>query len=112
MVSRLQEHAWKAAPGERLTFIFKWTSKPDLAAIYAIENRDARILAAQVAYHELKHVLVKELLQHQQLEVQDLPGTAAAIVSAPAEVWRELEPWLDGIRDIDILENREIGIAV
>ncbi len=73
--------------------------------------RDARILAAQVAI-ELKHVLVKELLQHQQLEVQDLPGTAAAIVSAPAEVWRELEPWLDGIRDIDILENREIGIAV
>ena len=41
MVSRLQEHAWKAAPGERLTFIFEWTSKPDLAAIYAIENRDA-----------------------------------------------------------------------
>ncbi len=38
MVSRLQEHAWKAAPGERLTFIFKWTSKPNLAAIYAIEN--------------------------------------------------------------------------
>ena len=98
-----------AASTERLTFLLRWTTRPDLAAVASIPALDARSAAARDAYSSIKRDVVTQLLLVRNLTVHDLPGTGTVIVSGTAPVIRDLLPMLRGRKDVTVSANREAG---
>ncbi len=96
-------------PLERLTYVLHWTSRPDLGAAQAALSRRERSVAARNAFALLKQELLRTLERSGPVWIQDMPGTADALVSATSEVWQGIARLLEGRTDVRLEANRIVA---
>jgi hypothetical protein len=92
-------------PSESCTFVLEWRAEPDAALFENIASKRERLNTLVQFYRTIKAPLLQHLAG-EGADVTDIPTSAQAIVTAPAERWRALATELAKEGAVRVLPNR------
>lgn len=94
-----------ARAGESCTFVLEWQTHPDESLFQNAASRRDRLERLVTFYQTVKSPLLERLVG-EGAEITDIPTSAQAIVTAPAEQWRALAAGLHDDIGVRVLPNR------
>lgn len=95
------------------TVVLQWQSPPDLASLQGLGSKRERLEKLQALYRDLKAPVMDSLRASGGLQIQDMPATGEAIVTAPADKLNVLlaeSGVLAGTPEVRVLPNATITL--